>query len=116
MILTVLIASTLPDALFRGGVSEGSHIVSNGSVFWLYCEVNSIASILIVTWNKDGVPMLQDVPHIRIRNYTSTYSTTFLLVVDNFQDSDTGIYQCSAQFMESIITGDALTLMLTSNA
>ena len=81
-----------------------------GSVVWLYCEVNSTESTLTVTWNKDNILLVQDVPHIRIRNSTSDTSTTFLLVVDNFQASDNGTYQCTAQDKGATANGTALTL------
>ena len=98
--------TSLPAVLFSGG----SQRIVEGSVIWLYCEVNSRASTFTVTWNKDNVPLVQDVPHIRIRNSTSDTSTTFLLVVDNFQASDNGTYQCTAQNGTTTANGTALTL------
>ena len=50
----------------------------------------------MLTWRRNGIPLVQTVPHIRIRLSTTTYISTLLLVVDNFQDSDSGIYQCGA--------------------
>jgi cytidylate kinase len=36
--------------------------------------------------------------------------TTLLLIVDSFQSSDNGVYQCIAEEMGSISTGPALEL------
>lgn len=79
-------------------------------MIWLYCEVIPITLNVRVTWSKDNIPLLQDVPHIRLRNYTSTYSTTLLLVVDKFQSSDGGTYQWTAQDIGITAIGDTLTL------
>ena len=96
--------TSLPAVLFSGG----SQRIVEGSVVWVYCEVNSKA--LTVTWNKDSVPLVHDPPHIRIRNSTSDTSITFLLVVDNFQASDNGKYQCTAQNGTTTTNGTVLTL------
>ena len=98
--------TSLPEVLFTGG----SRTIVESSVVWLYCEVNSTAPTLTVTWNKDGVALMQDVPHIRMRSSTSASATTLLLVLDNFQVSDGGTYQCSAQDGTSTAMGDTLTL------
>ncbi len=100
--------SSFPSLLFDGG----SHGIVEGSVVWLYCEVNSTSPSLGVTWNKDSVPLVQDVPHVRIRTTTSTTTTTSILIVDNFQDSlpDGGVYQCIAQDQGTTGNGTALTL------
>ena len=93
-----------PAVLFNGT----SQRIMEGSVVLLYCEVNYNAST--VTWNKDNIPLVQDVPHIRMRNSTSDTSITFLLVVDNFWASDNGTYQCTAQNGTTTANGTALTL------
>ena len=98
--------TSLPAALFTGG----SRTVVEGSVIWLYCEVSSTAPTLTVTWNKNSVPLVQDVPRIIMRSSTSGSSTTFLLAVDNFQVSDSGTYQCTVQDGTSTGMGDMLTL------
>ena len=85
--------TSLPDTLFSGSSTS----VVEGSVLWLYCEVNSTSSSLCVTWFKDGGSLVQDVPHIRLRTSTSSSSTTLLLVLDNAVYSDAGVYQCTAQ-------------------
>ena len=88
-----LTVTSLPAVLFDGG----SQSIVEGSVIWLYCQVNSTSPTLTVTWTKDSVPVVLDVPHIRMRRSTSASSTILILIVDNFQSSDTGMYQCTAQ-------------------
>ena len=99
--------TSLPAVLFNGG----SQSIVEGSVIWLYCEVDSVSPSLRVTWNKDNVPLIQDVPHVRMRNSSTTSSSTFLLIVDNFQSPDGGTYQCSAE--DGVMTGNGSTLILT---
>lgn len=60
----------------------------------LYCYVNSTSPNLIVTWTKDGDTLFNDLPHIHIQ---SSPFGVFLLTMVNFQPSDGGSYQCSAQ-------------------
>ncbi len=50
----------------------------------------------MVTWRKNNIPLVQDIPRIRIQLSNTTYITKLLLVIDNFQGSDSGIYQCRA--------------------
>ncbi len=64
---------------------------------WLYCDASQISDLITVTWNKDGRPLVQNVPHIRLRTLTSSTSTTLLLVIDNAVSSDAGVYQCTAR-------------------
>ncbi len=99
--------TSLPAVLFGGG----NQTLVEGSVVWLYCRVNSTSPTLTVTWNKDSVPVVLDVPHIRIKNSISATSSTFVLVVDNFHPSDSGVYQCTAQ--EGGNTAAGTLLMLT---
>ena len=99
--------TSLPAVLFNGG----SQSIVEGSVIWLYCEVDSISPSLRVTWNKDNIPLTQDIPHIRTRSSSTTSSSSFLLVVDNFQSSDGGTYQCTAE--DGAMTGNGSTLTLT---
>ncbi len=61
-------------------------------------------------WNKNGGPLVQDAPHIRLRMTNTSSSTTLLLVLDNVAPSDVGLYQCSVQEGEDIVTGDTLNL------
>ena len=82
-----------------------------GSVVWLYCRVNSISPSLRVTWSKDSDPLVQDVPHVRMRRSTSdAVSSTFFLIVDIFTSSDTGTYQCTAQQQGQTARGSSLIL------
>ncbi len=89
--------TSLPDLLFR----EHKSIVE-GSVLWLYCEVNSISSTLSVTWNKNGGQLVQDVPHIRMRT-TNTSSTILLLVIDN-------VDQCTARDGQDYVSENNFTM------
>ena len=104
-----LTVTSLPAALFNGG----SQTVVEGSVVWLYCQVNITTPTVTVTWTKDSVPLVQDVPHIRMRSFPTHFYTTFLLVVDTFQNSDSGVYQCTVQDGAMTGMGTALTLMGT---
>ena len=81
-----------------------------GSVIWLYTEVNSTSSALSVTWNKDGGQLVQDVPHIILKTSTTSSSTTLLLVLDNVVSSDAGQYHCTAQDGQDTATGTTLNI------
>ena len=98
--------TSLPAALFNGG----SQTVVEGSVVWLYCQVNSRTPTVRATWTKDSVQLVQDVPHIHMRSSQTDADTTFLLVVDTFQSSDSGVYQCIVQNAAMIGLGTALML------
>ena len=102
-----LSVTSLPDILFNG--SNTRNIVE-GSVIWLFCEVDSNASTLSLMWNKDGKSLVQDVPHIIFRTFTTSSSTTLLLVLDNVVSSDTGLYQCSAHDGDNNVTGNPLDI------
>ena len=82
-------------------------------MIWLYCQVNSIAPTLIVTWTKDSVPLIQDTPHIRMMSTSSATSSTFILVVSTFQVSDSGVYQCTAEDRGDMAMGTGLVLIGT---
>ena len=99
--------TSLPAALFNGG----SQTVVEGSVVWLYCQVDSKTPNVTATWTKDNVTLVQDVPHIRMRSSQTDTDTTFLLVVDTFQSSDSGVYQCTVQ--DGAMTGMGTALMLS---
>ena len=99
---------SLPEAMFAG---SGNQIAVEGSVVWLYCRVNSIASTLRVTWSKDNALLVQDVPHIRMRSSSDGTHTTLLLVLDNLRaPSDNGVYQCAARDGGETAIGATLTL------
>ena len=108
MIQAQLSVTSLPDVLFSG--SDPTRNIVEGSVIWFYCEVNSISSTLSVTWNKDGGKLVQNVPHIILRTFTTSSSTTYLLVLDNVVSSDAGRYQCTAQDGQDIRSGTTLTI------
>ena len=104
-----LTANSYPELFFSG---ENQTIVA-GSVVWLYCEINSNASSLRVVWNKDGTPLIQDVPHIRLRSSIDTHSSTLLLVLDDLHAPDSGTYQCRAQYEGNTAVGETLELIGT---
>ena len=97
--------TTYPTALF----TREAQIVALGSVIRLYCEVNSI-DLRSVVWLKDDTTLVQDVPHIRLRNFTSLHSTTLILVIDNYRRPDAGAYHCAAQRDMEVATGKQLLL------
>ena len=78
-------------------------------MIWLYCTADSANAT--ITWTKDGVTLVNDPAHIRIRNSSSGVSTTSSLVVDNFQSSDNGSYVCQAR--DGTVTVNSSTLSLT---
>ena len=84
--------TSLSEVLF----AESYTLITPGSHIWLYCDVDSTIPILVVYWYKDGLQLYQNAPHIRIRRFASDTNTTLLLVIDNFQRSDSGTYQCIA--------------------
>ena len=102
-----LIVNPLPNVLFES--NGGVHNVVERSVIWLYCTANSTAAT--ITWTKDGVALVNDPPHIRIRSSSDGMSTTSSLVVDNFQASDNGSYVCQAS--DGTVTTNSSTLSLT---
>ena len=97
----------LPDILFQN--NSGVHNIVEQSVIWLYCTANSVNAT--ITWTKDGVTLVNDPAHIRIRSSSSGMSTTSSLVVDNFQTSDNGSYVCQAR--DGVLTTSSSTLSLT---
>ena len=101
-----LMLTSLPSVLF----DRGNQNVVEGSVIWLYCEVNSTDSALRVVWHKNGIPLVQDVPHIRMRSYRSANTSTFLLVVDNFQAFDAGTYTCEVDGEGGAMAGEHITM------
>ena len=105
-----LIVNPLPDILFKN--NGGVHSVVERSVIQLYCTaVSSATTLPTITWKKDGVTLVNDPPHIRIRSSSSGMSTTSLLVVDSFQASDNGSYVCQAS--DGMMSVNSSTLSLT---
>ena len=103
-----LTVTPLPDILFQNN-SGGVHNIVEQSVIWLYCTANSTTAT--ITWTKDGVTLVNDPAHIRIRSSSSGMSTTSSLVVDNFQTPDNGDYVCQAR--DGMMTVNSSTLSLT---
>ena len=103
-----LLLNSLPNVLFNAQAQT----IAPDSVLWLYCEVTNYAtgSPLTVTWFKGNTALVQRVPHIRLRNYTSGGSFRLALIVDPFQREDNGLYYCAAEQMNAITTGRQLTL------
>ena len=112
---TTVTLVSLPSLLFFGG----SKRIVPGSVLRLYCQVKFITSNLTVTWTRDGAPLVKDLPHIDIffshDRCTSNDSVTLALVVDTFHNSDSGMYQCTAEDGIHRAIGRALTLTGTAN-
>ena len=102
-----LTITLLPDSLFQN--NSGVHHIVEQSVIWLYCTANS--ANVPITWTKDGVTLVNDPAHIRIRSSSSEMSTTSSLVVDNFQTPDNGSYECQAR--DGMMTVNSSTLSLT---
>ena len=107
--LTVL---TGPEAL----VSSSGRVVE-GSVIQIYCTVKDDTAVTF-TWTLNGSSLLNDPPHIPIRedNHPErsasllTDDSTSLLTVDNFRESDNGVYQCTAISGATSGNGTAITL------
>ena len=102
-----LTVTSLPDILFQN--NSGVHNIVEQSVIWLYCTANSANAT--ITWTKDGVTLVNDPAHIRIRSSSSGMSTTSSLVVDNFQTPDNGDYECQAR--DGMMTAGSSMLSLT---
>ena len=97
----------LPDILFQN--NSGVHNIVQQSVIWLYCTADSANAT--ITWTKDGMTLVNDPAHIRIRSSSSGMSTTSSLVVNNFQTPDDGDYVCQAR--DGMVTVNSSTLSLT---
>ena len=82
------------------------------SVAWLYCIIDSVSHTLRMEWKKDGFKIVEDIFHIRTRKVKSSTlgRTSLILIVDYFQASDGGSYQCFAENNGRIVRGSALNL------
>ena len=77
--------------------------VVEGSVIQIYCTVEMDTTVTFI-WTLNGSALLNDPPHIRIREDNLpvrsasliTNDSTSVLTVDNFRDTDNGAYQCTA--------------------
>ena len=96
----------LPEELFDGG----NQSLAPHSYLWLYCIVNSAAPTLEVTWTRNDSILYQDLPHIIHLSSSTDNTSTFILVVNNFQTSDDGVYQCMAEDDGDIALGYSLNL------
>ena len=101
-----LTVTPLPNVLFQN--NSGVHNIVEQSVIWLYCTANSANAT--ITWTKNGVTLVNDPAHIRIRSFSSGMSTTSSLVVDTFQSSDNGSYVCQARDGMMTVTSSTLSL------
>ena len=75
----------------------------------LYCSVEPATAI--VSWTKDNVSVITDVPHLRVRMSSNGTQNTSVLTLDNFRSEDNGMYQCHA--MSGGVTGSGHTVSLT---
>jgi len=104
-----LTVTTLPDILFLN--NSGVHNIAPQSVIWLYCTADSTTATPSITWTKDGVTLVNDPPHIRIRSSNDTLlSATSSLVVDNFGIADDGSYVCQASDGTASMSSSTLSL------
>lgn len=87
--------SSFPPEQMAG--EEISVKVVNASTIILRCDVNSTSDTLRVTWTRNNNTVMQDLPRIRIRNFTSSDNTTSQLRINDFRPSDTAIYECIAK-------------------
>ena len=101
------IITSLPESLF--GASGGVHSVVEGSVIQLYCSVE--LAIAIVSWTRENVQVIIDVPHLCVRTSSNGTHNTSVLTLDNFRSGDDGTYQCHA--MSGGVTESGSTVSFT---
>ena len=97
---------SFPAVLFQ--TNGGVHNVVAGSVVQLYCSVQSTTASF--SWTKDGRSVVIDIPHLRERTSNDNAIATSVLTVDNFQFSNSGIYQCMAVDGNHTGQGDSIEL------
>ncbi len=84
----------------------------------IYCTVEDDTTA-IFTWTLNGSSLLNDPPHIRIREDNlpersvslTTDNSTSVITVDNFRTSVNGVYQCTAT--SGATSGNGATVTLT---
>ena len=80
-------------------------------MFLIFCEVNTISLDVTVDVTKDQIPMLADLPHIRIDRYVSDNRTILRLVIENMAQNLIGTYQCAARDEMSSAVGEEVTIL-----
>ncbi len=84
----------------------------------IYCTVVNDTTVTF-TWTLNGGSLLNDPPHIRIREDNLpersasllTDDSTSVLTIDNLRASDDGVYQCTAT--SGAISGNGAAVTLT---
>ena len=85
----------------------------------IYCTVEMDTTATFM-WTLDGTALLTNPPHIRIREDNLpvrsasllTTDSTSMLTIDNFRETDNGVYQCTA-INGTAISGSGTTVSLT---
>ena len=105
-----LVVNTLPNVLFQD--EDMTHKIVSGSVIQLYCSATSTTATPIITWTSGGMAVVNDPPHIRVRNSTNNteMSATSSLVIDNFGPLDDGNYACHVT--DGTATADKATIII----
>ena len=85
---------TLPNILFQN--RNADHKIVSGSVIQLYCSATSMTGTPSITWVNNGVNLVNNPPHIRIRSSSNNTEmhTTSSLTIDYFTSEDDGNYVC----------------------
>ena len=74
----------------------------------LYCTVESTS--VTFSWTKDGSPVVINVPHLFERTCNDSTTTKSALIIDGFQSSYNGTYQCMATDGQESCNGNIATL------
>ena len=96
----------LPEVLF----DHRSHLIAPNSFIWLYCSVNFSDPRLDIIWAKNSIQIIENIPHILFMNSTTERSTVKILIVNNFTDTDDGMYQCTARNGKEVAVGTPIQL------
>ena len=105
-----LVVTTLPNVLFED--EDMTHKIVSGSVIQLFCSATSTTATPIITWTSGGMAVINDPPHIRIRNSSNNteMSATTSLLIDNFGPPDDGNYACHVT--DGTATADKATIII----